>query len=118
MMCTFLYTCVSALCDPCAPSLCRTEDKGDHYLVNGQKKFITSGVKADFFVVAVRTGDQGMFGISLLLLEKGMPGLHARRMKTQVGKFDHDRVCPTPHEHTRVTIQTHTTHDYHAILHL
>lgn len=61
------------------------ERVGDHYIVNGEKKFITSGCKADFFVVVVRTGakDSGMAGISLLLLEKGMPGLKARRMKTQ-----------------------------------
>ena len=53
------------------------------YVVSGEKKFITGGCVADFFIVAVRTGDEGYFGISLLLLEKGMVGIHARRMKTQ-----------------------------------
>ena len=53
------------------------------YVVSGEKKFITGGCVADFFVVAVRTGDEGYFGISLLLLEKGMAGIQARRMKTQ-----------------------------------
>ena len=51
--------------------------------VNGEKKYITGGCSADFFVVAVRTGEDSYFGISLLLLEKGMPGLETRRMKTQ-----------------------------------
>jgi acyl-CoA dehydrogenase len=40
-------------------------------------------MKADFFTVAVRTGGDGMAGVSLLLLEKGMPGLTVTRMKTQ-----------------------------------
>ena len=40
---------------------------------------------ADFFTVACRTGDEdsGMTGISLLLLEKTMPGIRVRKMKTQ-----------------------------------
>lgn len=37
--------------------------------MSGQKKFITSGMKADYFTVAVRTGKDGMGGISLLLVE-------------------------------------------------
>ena len=57
--------------------------QGDYYIVNGAKKFITSGVKADYFTTAVRTGGPGMRGISLLLLEKDMPGITVRRMKTQ-----------------------------------
>ena len=32
---------------------------GDHYVVNGAKTFITSGVRADYYTVAVRTGDKG-----------------------------------------------------------
>jgi acyl-CoA dehydrogenase len=47
---------------------------GNGYVVNGAKTFITSGVRADFYTVAVRTGGPGMGGISLLLLERGMPG--------------------------------------------
>ena len=57
--------------------------EGDYYIVNGAKKFITSGVKADYFTTAVRTGKRGMGGISLLLLDKNMPGITVRRMKTQ-----------------------------------
>mmetsp|Transcript_1635 Transcript_1635/g.3689 ORF Transcript_1635/g.3689 Transcript_1635/m.3689 type:complete len:452 (-) Transcript_1635:71-1426(-) len=57
--------------------------EGDHYLVNGEKKWITNGIFADFFTVAVRTGSQkdGMKGISLLLVEKTMPGVNTRKMK-------------------------------------
>ena len=47
---------------------------GDHYVVNGSKTFITSGIRADYYTVAVRTGGEGMSGISLLLVEKDTPG--------------------------------------------
>lgn len=47
---------------------------GGHYVVNGGKIFITSGMRADFYTVAVRTGGEGAGGISLLLVEKGTPG--------------------------------------------
>jgi len=54
---------------------------GKHYIVNGEKKWITNGVFADFFTTAVRTGGDGMGGISLLLLERTMPGITTRQMK-------------------------------------
>ncbi len=47
---------------------------GDHYVVNGSKTFITSGMRADFVTVAVRTGGEGMGGISLLVIEGDTPG--------------------------------------------
>lgn len=47
---------------------------GDDYIVNGQKTFISSGFRADFYAVAVRTGGPGLAGISLLLIERERPG--------------------------------------------
>ena len=49
---------------------------GDHYIVNGEKVFITSGIRADYYTVAVRTdpASKGAKGISLLLIEKDAPG--------------------------------------------
>lgn len=47
---------------------------GDRYVLNGSKTFITSGMRADYFTVAVRTGGPGMGGISLLLVEADSPG--------------------------------------------
>ncbi|MEV6287950.1 acyl-CoA dehydrogenase family protein [Kribbella sp. NPDC051770] len=44
---------------------------GDHYVVNGSKTYITSGCRADFVTVAVRTGGPGAHGISLLVVERG-----------------------------------------------
>jgi len=52
-------------------------------VVNGSKKWITGGATADYFTVAVRTGGPGMGGLSLLLVERNMPGVNIRRMKTQ-----------------------------------
>eukprot|EP01122_Echinamoeba_exundans_P012860 TRINITY_DN54_c2_g1_i1.p1 TRINITY_DN54_c2_g1~~TRINITY_DN54_c2_g1_i1.p1 ORF type:complete len:528 (+),score=134.02 TRINITY_DN54_c2_g1_i1:103-1686(+) len=59
-----------------------TED-GKHYIVNGEKKWITNGVFADYFTVAVRTGStsSGMNGISMLLIDRNMPGVKTRQMK-------------------------------------
>jgi acyl-CoA dehydrogenase len=50
---------------------------GDHYVVNGEKTFITSGMRADFLTVAVRTdpANRGPGGVSLLLIEGDTPGL-------------------------------------------
>jgi acyl-CoA dehydrogenase len=47
---------------------------GEHYVVNGSKTFITSGMRADFITTAVRTGEPGMGGVSLLVIEAGTPG--------------------------------------------
>lgn len=52
---------------------------GSQYLVNGEKKWITNGIFADWFTVAVKTGD----GVSLLILHKSMPGIKTRRMDCQ-----------------------------------
>ena len=54
---------------------------GDHYVVNGSKILITSGMRADFYTVAVRTGGPGKNGLSLLLVERGTPGFTQTRLK-------------------------------------
>jgi acyl-CoA dehydrogenase len=50
---------------------------GDHYVVNGEKTFITSGIRADYLTVAVRTDPaaRGARGLSILLVEGDAPGL-------------------------------------------
>ncbi len=53
---------------------------GDHYIVNGSKTFITSGMRADFFATAVRTGGEGPAGISMMLLEGDMDGLDRTKL--------------------------------------
>ena len=54
---------------------------GDHYIVNGSKTFITSGMRADYITVAVRTGGAGAGGISVLLVEGDTPGLSRTPLK-------------------------------------
>ena len=48
--------------------------EGAHFVVNGAKTYITSGIRADFVTTAVRTGQTGYGGISLLVIDKGLPG--------------------------------------------
>lgn len=63
---------------------------GDHYVVNGSKTFITSGVRADYYTVAVRTGDPGFGGVSLLLVEKDTPGFSVGRNLRKTGWWASD----------------------------
>ncbi|MGW5140224.1 acyl-CoA dehydrogenase family protein [Nocardia beijingensis] len=58
---------------------------GDHYIVNGAKTYITSGVRADFVVTAVRTGGPGSGGISLLIVDKNTPGFTVSRKLDKMG---------------------------------
>src|ERR1700722_19244268 len=75
----------------------------DGYIVNGAKMFITSGMRADFYTVAVRTGGKGQSGISLLLIEKGAPGFTQTPLK-KMGWWMSDTAalhfddCPVPAE--------------------
>lgn len=67
------------------------EDKGDHYLVNGSKTFITNGYLSDLAVVAVKTDpSKGAKGTSLLLLESSMEGYTKGRPFHKVGLHSQD----------------------------
>jgi len=48
---------------------------GDHWVIDGEKTFITSGLRADWLTVAVRTGGPGAGGISLIAVPGASPGL-------------------------------------------
>ncbi|KAF8429027.1 acyl-CoA dehydrogenase [Tirmania nivea] len=56
---------------------------GKHFIVNGEKKWITNGIWCDYFTVAVRTGKPGMGGVSVLVIERTMPGVSTRKMDCQ-----------------------------------
>lgn len=59
----------------------KAEDKGDYYLVNGSKTFITNGVLSDYLVVVTKTNpDAGAAGISLLVLDREMEGISATKL--------------------------------------
>ncbi len=59
----------------------RARRDGDYYVVSGEKTFITSGMRADYITVAVRTGGEGAGGVSLLLIPGDTPGLSRTRLK-------------------------------------
>ena len=73
---------------------------GSDYILNGSKMFITSGMRADYYVIACRTGGPGTSGISAIVVEKGTPGFTQTPLKkmgwlasdTAVLYFDDSRV--------------------------
>jgi alkylation response protein AidB-like acyl-CoA dehydrogenase len=63
---------------------------GDDWIVNGAKTFITNGINADLVVVAVRTGEDRHRGLSLLVLQRGMPGFERGRRLEKIGMHAQD----------------------------
>ncbi len=62
------------------------EDKGDYYLVNGIKNWITNGGKADIYLVIAQTNpEKGHKGINVLIIEKGMPGFDVGAKEDKLG---------------------------------
>jgi acyl-CoA dehydrogenase len=60
--------------------------KGDHYVLNGSKTFITNGWHADLVIVVAKTDPEaGAKGTSLLLVERGMPGFERGKRLKKVG---------------------------------
>ena len=61
-------------------------DKGDHYVLNGSKTFISNGIMSDLVIVVARTNPEaGHQGISLLVVERGMEGFERGRNLEKVG---------------------------------
>lgn len=55
--------------------------KGDHYIINGSKTFITNGVYSDYLVVAAKTSpEKGNKGISIFVLDRNMEGISATKL--------------------------------------
>ena len=63
----------------------RAEDKGDHWLLNGAKTYISNGILADVVVVAARTDPASRHGLSLFLVERGMDGFERGRKLAKMG---------------------------------
>lgn len=77
-------------------------DKGDHYLVNGSKTFITNGYLSDVCVVAVKTNPAlGAKGISLLLIETSMEGYSKGKPFEKIGLHAQD-TCELFFENVKV----------------
>jgi alkylation response protein AidB-like acyl-CoA dehydrogenase len=61
-------------------------DKGDHYLLNGTKNWITNGSSASVYIVIAQTDvDKGHRGINALIIEKGMPGFVVGPKENKMG---------------------------------
>jgi acyl-CoA dehydrogenase len=63
----------------------RAVREGDAFVVNGSKTFITSAARADFVTVAVRTGEPGWGGLSLLVVPADAPGFTVVRRLEKMG---------------------------------
>ncbi len=70
----------------------RAEDRGDHFLLNGAKTYISNGINGDVFVVAARTAPAGEGGrkLGLFLVERDMPGFARGRNLKKMGLNSQD----------------------------
>ena len=59
--------------------------KGDHYILNGSKLWITQGDSANVFICMARTGGEGSKGVTAFILEKDMPGLKMGKQEKKMG---------------------------------
>lgn len=66
----------------------KAEDKGDHFLVNGAKMWITNGTMADFIVLVTRTGPD--YALSLLIFETNTEGFSAVKVTDKLGMHSSD----------------------------
>jgi citronellyl-CoA dehydrogenase len=63
---------------------------GDDYVINGSKMWITNGTRADFITLAVRTGEEGYGGISLLTFPTDVKGFSVSKKLDKVGNLSSD----------------------------
>lgn len=63
----------------------RAEDKGDHWLLNGAKTYISNGILGDLIVVAARTDPNSRHGLGLFVVERGMEGFERGRKLAKMG---------------------------------
>jgi alkylation response protein AidB-like acyl-CoA dehydrogenase len=73
------------------------ERQGDKYIVNGAKKWITNGIFADYCTAAVRTGTDGVAGVSALIIPLKAPGVTCRKISNSgvnaSGRAAHGMQC-------------------------
>lgn len=68
----------------------KAEDKGDHWLLNGAKTYISNGFLADLVIVAARTQPDQKHGLGLFLVEAGMPGFDRGQRLKKMGLHAQD----------------------------
>ncbi|PKM05224.1 MAG: acyl-CoA dehydrogenase [Gammaproteobacteria bacterium HGW-Gammaproteobacteria-6] len=65
-------------------------DKGDHYLLNGSKTYISNGLLSDLVIVAAKTDPSNKHAMGLFLVERGMPGFERGRKLHKLGMHSQD----------------------------
>ncbi len=68
----------------------RAEDKGDHWLLNGAKTYISNGILSDLVVVAARTDPDVKHSLGLFVVERGMEGFERGRKLDKMGLKSQD----------------------------
>ncbi len=68
----------------------RAEDKGDHWLLNGSKTYISNGINADLVLVAARSVPEQSHGLGLFVVERGMEGFERGRNLKKMGLKSQD----------------------------
>ena len=68
----------------------RAEDRGDHFVLNGQKTYISNGIIGDLFVVAAKTDMNASHQLGLFLVERGMEGFSRGRNLKKMGLKSQD----------------------------
>ncbi len=68
----------------------RAEDKGEYFLLNGSKTFISNGINADLVVVVARTDPDNRHGLSLFVVERGMEGFDRGKNLKKMGMKSQD----------------------------
>ena len=81
----------------------RAARDGDHYVLNGTKRYITNANKADLFTVMVRTNpdEPGAKGVSAFIVERGTPGLSVGTPEKKMGQQG-AHICDVIFENARV----------------
>jgi len=68
----------------------RAEDRGDHWLLNGSKTYISNGILADLVIVAAKTSPDNPHAMTLFLVERGMEGFERGRNLAKMGLKSQD----------------------------
>lgn len=68
----------------------RAKIDGDDFVISGQKLWITNGTRADFIILAVRTGDEGHKGVSMVLFPTDTPGFSVGKKLKKIGNLSSD----------------------------
>ncbi len=68
----------------------RATRDGNVYVLNGSKTFITGGMHASYFVIAARTGEPGLGGVSLFFVEANTPGFSRTAIERKMGWWSSD----------------------------